>query len=89
MSTTVNMGCELDPSIIKEVFKEPLGPVVGFISQFVIMPVSSYFAGWLVSGDKLFRLGLFIMGCCPGKYKTYSPYSILSNAETFYQSLAR
>ncbi len=36
---TVNMGGQLDLHIIKEVFKRPVGPVVGFISQFVLMPL--------------------------------------------------
>ena len=36
---TVNMGGQLDLHIIKEVFKRPVGPIVGFTSQFVIMPL--------------------------------------------------
>ena len=36
---TVNMGGQLDLHIIKEVFKRPVGPIVGFASQFVIMPM--------------------------------------------------
>jgi hypothetical protein len=36
---TVNMGGQLDLQIIKEVFKKPIGPLVGFVSQFVLMPL--------------------------------------------------
>lgn len=36
---TVNMGGQLDLEIIKEVFKKPIGPAVGFMSQFVVMPM--------------------------------------------------
>ena len=63
---TVNMGSQLDLDVIKEVFKEPIGPAVGFASQFLIMPVFSFLTGWLLSDDLLFRLGFFILGCCPG-----------------------
>ena len=38
---TVNMGSQLDLDVIKEVFKKPIGPAVGFASQFVVMPVVS------------------------------------------------
>lgn len=38
---TVNMGGQLDMQIIKDVFKKPIGPAVGFFSQFVCMPLVS------------------------------------------------
>ena len=79
---TVNMGAQLDIEIIKEVFKKPIGPFVGFLSQFGFMPLFSFFIGWVITEDKLFRclnlcifspvnvilfrLGLFVLGCCPG-----------------------
>ena len=52
---TVNMGAQLDIEIIKEVFKKPIGPLVGFLSQFGFMPLFSYFIGWVITEDKLFR----------------------------------
>ena len=36
---TVNMGGQLDLEIIKAVFKKPIGPIVGFVSQFILMPL--------------------------------------------------
>ena len=36
---TVNMGGQLDLNVIKAVFKRPVGPLVGFISQFLLMPL--------------------------------------------------
>lgn len=36
---TVNMGAQLDLAIIKKVFKKPIGPAVGFVSQFILMPL--------------------------------------------------
>ena len=38
---SVNMGGQLDLQVIKEVFKKPIGPVVGLISQFLFMPLVS------------------------------------------------
>ena len=52
---TINMGAQLDIQIIKEVFKKPIGPFVGFISQFGFMPLFSFFIGWVITEDKLFR----------------------------------
>jgi len=36
---TVNMGGQLDLNVIKEVFRRPIGPAVGFCSQFMLMPL--------------------------------------------------
>ena len=63
---TINMGAQLDIEIIKEVFKKPVGPIVGIVSQFGFMPLFSFLVGWLITDDLLFRLGLFVLGCCPG-----------------------
>ena len=38
---TVNMGGQLDLKVVREVFRRPVGPAVGFASQFVIMPLVS------------------------------------------------
>ena len=56
---TVNMGAQLDIEIIKEVSKKPIGPFVGFLSQFGFMPLFSYFIGWAITEDKLFRQEIF------------------------------
>lgn len=63
---TINMGAQLDLEIVKEVMKKPVGPIVGFICQFLFMPGFSFLIGYLYTDDKLFRLGLFVLGCCPG-----------------------
>ena len=36
---TVNMGGQLDLDVIREVFKKPIGPAVGFVSQFLLIPL--------------------------------------------------
>ena len=63
---TVNMGAQLDLNVIREVFRRPVGPVVGFVAQFFFMPAISLLIGYLFTEDKLFRLGLFVLGCSPG-----------------------
>ncbi|KAK7067112.1 hypothetical protein SK128_011282 [Halocaridina rubra] len=62
----VMMGSQLDLRIIISVLKKPLGPLCGFISQFTIMPVVTFFFGKMFFSDPLMRLGLFTLGCCPG-----------------------
>ena len=36
---TFNMGGQLELQIIKDVFRKPIGPMVGLISQFIFMPL--------------------------------------------------
>lgn len=39
----VNMGAALDIDIVKQTMKRPIGPAIGFFSQFVIMPLVIYY----------------------------------------------
>lgn len=60
------MGIEIDLNIVKQVLKRPVGPAIGFVSQFVFMPVAAYFVGrWVLTQDYE-RLGLLILGSSPG-----------------------
>ena len=36
------MGLEIDLKIIWNVLKKPVGPAIGFVSQFVFMPLCAY-----------------------------------------------
>ena len=38
-----------------KVFKKPVGPLVGFVSQFLFMPLFSFLVGWVITDDYLFR----------------------------------
>ncbi|GFY76014.1 p3 protein [Trichonephila inaurata madagascariensis] len=62
----VNMGCALDIKVVKEVLRKPIGPVIGFFCQFVVMPLVAYGAGQLIFDDPVLRLGLFTFGSSPG-----------------------
>ncbi|XP_064082344.1 sodium/bile acid cotransporter 5-like [Macrobrachium nipponense] len=60
------MGSQLDLRLIYSVLRKPLGPLCGFISQFTLMPLLTFFFGKLFFDSPLDRLGLFTLGCCPG-----------------------
>ncbi|XP_045584542.1 hepatic sodium/bile acid cotransporter [Procambarus clarkii] len=62
----INMGAQLDLLVIRDVFRRPIGPVCGFISQFAVMPLATYTMGSVLFTDPLQRLGLFTLGCSPG-----------------------
>ena len=36
------MGLEIDVKVVWSVLKKPIGPTIGFISQFVFMPLCAY-----------------------------------------------
>lgn len=38
----INFGCALDWSVFRKTVRRPLGPVIGFVSQFLIMPLVSF-----------------------------------------------
>ena len=82
----MNEDKDKDKDIVVKVFKKPVGPIVGFVSQFLFMPLFSFLVGWIITDDYLFRsdqkaihaslsninlnlllrLGLFVLGTCPG-----------------------
>lgn len=39
----VNMGCHFDFQIVKKALKTPTGPLIGFVCQFTVMPIVSFF----------------------------------------------
>uniref|UniRef100_T1JMS2 Uncharacterized protein n=1 Tax=Strigamia maritima TaxID=126957 RepID=T1JMS2_STRMM len=62
----INMGCVMDMAIVKEVFRKPIGPIIGFCSQFLFMPLASYGFSIAFFDSTINRLGLFTLGCSPG-----------------------
>ncbi|CAN7992443.1 unnamed protein product [Ixodes hexagonus] len=62
----INMGCALDMDTVKNVLRRPIGPIVGFFSQYLAMPLVAYgMAKWLFD-EAYLQLGLFTFGCSPG-----------------------
>merc|ERR1712183_14127 len=63
----INMGCALDLEVMKKVLKRPIGPLIGFISQFLFMPICSFILAYIFPfSNTAMKLGLFVTGCSPG-----------------------
>ncbi|VDL58400.1 unnamed protein product [Hymenolepis diminuta] len=63
---TFFMGCEVEIDIIKSYLRRPVGPLLGFLCQFLVMPSVSLALAKLTPINPAFGFGLFISGCCPG-----------------------
>merc|ERR1711953_1063269 len=63
----INMGCALDLDVVKNTLKRPIGPAIGFICQFLVMPLLAYALGFIFGTKSVaMRLGLFVTGTSPG-----------------------
>lgn len=62
----INFGCALDWSVFRNTIRRPVGPIIGFFCQFLIMPLISFGLGkWLFSGSVPMQLGMFFTGVSP------------------------
>jgi sodium/bile acid cotransporter 3/5 len=50
---------------MREVLRKPIGPAIGFVSQFIFMPLCSFALGFVFDNPEM-RLGLFFTGASPG-----------------------
>ena len=63
----INMGCALDLEVMKKVLRRPIGPMIGFISQSLFMPICSFVLAYVFPfSNAAMKLGLFVTGCSPG-----------------------
>ena len=72
----INIGCALDRKVVKDTLKKPIGPMIGFICQYIFMPLIAFGLGFIFPAAEVFgqtssthapmRLGLFVTGCSPG-----------------------
>ena len=63
----INMGCTIDLTVIAQVLRRPIAPLIGLATQFVFMPLCSYGLGYFfLSNTPSLWLGLFVTGCSPG-----------------------
>ena len=60
------MGIEIDLGVVRNVLKRPIGPVIGFVSQFVFMPLAAWGIGALFLTEDFEKLGLILVGSAPG-----------------------
>ena len=59
----INMGCAMDLEVVKKTLKKPVGPLIGFICQYFIMPLISFALGYIFGAKNApMRLGLFVTG---------------------------
>ncbi|KAK9722773.1 Sodium Bile acid symporter family [Popillia japonica] len=62
----INFGCALDWSEVRSGLRRPIGPVIGFISQFLFMPLLSFGLGKvLFPSNTDMQLGMFFAGVAP------------------------
>lgn len=62
----INFGCALEWSTFKKTVRRPIGPIIGFMSQFLIMPLISFGLGkWLFYDSVPMQLGMFFTGVSP------------------------
>ncbi|XP_067945405.1 hepatic sodium/bile acid cotransporter-like [Watersipora subatra] len=62
---TLGMGNDLDFQTIKEHLKTPKAPVIAMISQFTVMPLTSYAIIRIMGHTGARALGFFVLGCSP------------------------
>lgn len=62
----INFGCALDWSVCRDTLRRPIGPIIGFFCQFLIMPVLSFVIGYLLFPDRPeLQIGMFFTGISP------------------------
>lgn len=66
MLAYVGMGCAVDLGAVKEVLKKPVAPIIGFMSQYVIMPLAAFAVVKSLGLTGGIALGFFASGCAPG-----------------------
>merc|ERR1712241_686671 len=62
----INMGCAMDLDVVKQTWRKPIGPLIGFACQYVAMPLIAFGLGFVFYDNPAMRLGLFVTGCSPG-----------------------
>ena len=59
----INMGCAMDLDVVRETIKKPIGPLIGILCQYLVMPLLSYALGFIFGSKSVaMRLGLFVTG---------------------------
>jgi sodium/bile acid cotransporter 3/5 len=77
----INMGCAMDLEVVKKTLKKPVGPLIGFICQYFIMPLISFALGYIFGAKNApMRLGLFVTG---------KPYFFVIQSKIMLYTLAR
>ncbi|XP_038069541.1 ileal sodium/bile acid cotransporter-like [Patiria miniata] len=62
----VAMGCIVTIDDFKRVLRRPFGVLIGFLSQFVILPLTAFGLAHALQLKASFALGLLVVATCPG-----------------------
>lgn len=62
----LGMGLTLTPSDFAAVLSDPRTILVGFVAQYLIMPLSGYVVAVGLQLDNELAVGIILVGCCPG-----------------------
>jgi hypothetical protein len=68
---SIQMGILLDTKILIDLVKKPKPVLIGFISQYGMMPFLAMAIAKIFHYTPLYGLALFVIGCCPGKKDKY------------------
>ncbi len=63
---SIQMGILLDIAVLKELTRRPIQVLIGFVCQYMLMPLIAFSITKLFRYKPLYGLGLFVVGCCPG-----------------------
>ncbi|CAF0943208.1 unnamed protein product [Adineta ricciae] len=63
---SIQMGILLDTKVLIDLVRRPKAVLIGFISQFGLMPFLAVGIAKLFNYTPLYSLALFVIGCCPG-----------------------
>ncbi|XP_067639438.1 P3 protein isoform X2 [Eurosta solidaginis] len=62
----INFGAALDLTVLRSLLRRPVAPLIGFLTQFIAMPLLGYGLGALIFPDSPeFQLGIFFTGVSP------------------------
>jgi bile acid transporter len=62
----LGMGSSLTPDDFKAVFRKPKGVLIGFVSQFGLMPLIAFTLAVALNLQPSFAIALILVGCLPG-----------------------
>ncbi|XP_072050036.1 ileal sodium/bile acid cotransporter-like [Amphiura filiformis] len=62
----VSMGCVISIKDVKTTCRRPVGVIIGFISQFLVMPLLTFSLAHALQIKAEFAIGMLIVGCSPG-----------------------
>jgi bile acid:Na+ symporter, BASS family len=60
------VALDLKTSDFKRIIESPKAPVIGLLSQFVILPFLTFVMVWLVKPQPSIALGMILVAACPG-----------------------